>query len=140
MWVGWGTVVVSAIVFVLIGSAYLSVGPEISLTFDFAVSVFHATWMGTAFSIMILIPMMIVYVAIYAVIRKHVVSIRAAILITAAVSALAGMILIGICLGLAAGNIGGFVMAILPWSLVPMSIAPCITWFVFKPEQFAGGK
>jgi hypothetical protein len=136
--VGWGTVIVSTLMFLLLAAEFRRVGPLSYLSLDFAVSIFHGIWIGTAFSIFILIPMLIVWMPIYAVIRKFAVSIRVASTLTAAVSAVVGMMLIGLYVGLTAGNTGGFVMAILPWSLVPMSIAPCLAWFAFKSEEFAG--
>ena len=136
--VGWGTVIVSTLIFMLIATKFWRVSPLSYLSLDFAVSILHGIWIGTAFSIFILIPMLIVWMPIYAVIRKYAVSIRVASTLTAAVSAVVGMILIGVYVGLTTGNTGGFVMAILPWSLVPLGIAPCITWFAFKSEQFAG--
>ena len=95
---------------------------------------------GTAFSLFFAIPMIVIWLPIYGYIRKHVASVRKASTFAAAVSAGAGMLLMGLIFGLSSDLGGRALGAILPWTPVVMAIAACLTWFAFRSEQFAGGK
>ena len=100
----------------------------------------YTTTYGTAFSLLIAIPMVVIWLPIYAYVRKHMGSVRHASTLAAALSAGAGMlslVLISVVTGGVSGRPHG---AVLPWTPLVMAIAACFTWFAFRSEQFAGGK
>jgi hypothetical protein len=137
--VGWGTVILTTILM-----AFALAGWHISLLTFFRIAfyggILQCIGIGTAVSVLLLIPMLIIWMPIYSAVRQYVVSVRNASTLSAALTAAAGMILFGLIFGIRGGHVVSLTPVFLPWIPVTMGIAACLTWFAFRSEQFAGGK
>ena len=138
--VGWGTVVGSVFAFVMIDSIIWQDDLARFLVLDLALWMLNCIWIGTALSVILLIPMSMVWMPVYAIIRGYIASIRTASTLAAAVTVAAAVILTVLYFGLKSGSAGSVIKAVMPWSLVPVAIAASLTWFAFRSEQFAGGR
>ena len=135
--VGWGTVVATSFLrFAVLGDWHFGPRPFSKL----GDLVLYTVSYGTAFSVVILIPMLVIWIPIYALTRRYVASLRQASTLAAALSAGVGLLSLAVIFGLMAGNVGRPLEALLPWTPVTMVIAAGLTWFAFRSEQFAGGK
>ena len=130
--VGWGTVLgtaffVSAVLAVLQRDAKML---PVFAIYSFALS--------AVISVMFAIPMLAMWVPVFAMIRKRTASIRRAVIITTTVLAAIGAVLLAVIVGLANQNVSAALTVFLPWLPVPMVIAACLASCAFGLEENLG--
>ncbi len=132
--VGWGTMVGTTLLVFL----RLMDGP-VGQSNMFEVGL-HSLGYGSAFAILISIPVLAFWSRIYPRISFAVRSSKTAACLTAAMTAAIGMLVLGLLIGIGSASFIGGLNVVLVWGLAPVALAATLAWFAFKSEQFTGGQ
>ena len=127
--VGWGTV---------LGTAIFVSAVLVLLSWDARILPILGVYsiaLAAIISVVFAVPMLVIWVPLFGLIRKNTASIRRAAIITTTVLAAFGTILLAVVMGLATQNIRAVLSDILPWMPVPMAIAACLASYAFDTEE-----
>lgn len=93
--------------------------------------VFPSLILPTGLSILLLVPMLAIWVAIFAALQNSGRRIRQAASIASLISAAIGMLVVVMCLGVIGGDPVELLWVLLPIFPVAMGIATGLTWYAF---------
>ena len=93
---------------------------------------------GAVISISLTMPMLVVWMPVFSVIRTRTGSLRAAAaLTTAGVVAMVAVVLV-LAIGLLADDALSLFIAFLPWMPVVAGVGACLAWYAFEAEEILG--
>ena len=99
---------------------------------------FYSIASGTVISVIFTIPMLVIWVPVFAIFRRKDLSVRRAALLTTTVVAAVGNLMLALVFGLWISNGYIPIILILPWTPVAMGIAASLAWYAFKSEEVLG--
>ena len=130
--VGWGTVVGTglfiSVVFAVLGSE-LKMLPILGM---------YSVAFGAIISLVLAIPMSVIWVSVFAIVRKKDLTVRRAAILTTTVIAAVGNLVFTMIFGLLTSDVLTAFTYILPWTPVAMGIAACLAWYAFQSEETLG--
>jgi hypothetical protein len=132
--VGWGTVVGTGFSMAVVMAIWT--GKPIFL----AIVGFYSIALGAVISVIVAIPMLVIWVPVFAIILRKDMSVRRAAILTTTVVAAVGNLMLAIALGIWTSDMHTAITLILPWTPVAMGIAACLAWYAFKSEEVLGTK
>lgn len=130
--VGWGTVVGTGL-FIAVVMAIWTGEPKL-----LAIIGFYGIAYGAIISVILTIPMLVIWVPVFAIIRKKDLSVRRAATLTTTVVAAVGNLVLALILGAWTSDLPPALTYILPWTPVAMAIAACLAWYAFESEETLG--
>ena len=104
----------------------------------FAIVGFYSIALGAVISVILTIPMLVIWVPVFAIFRRKDLSARRAAILTTTVVAAVGNLMLAIALGIWTSDVHTAITLILPWTPVAMGIAACLAWYAFESEEVLG--
>ncbi len=101
---------------------------------------FYSIALGAVISVIVAIPMLVIWVPVFAIILRKVLSVRRVATLTTTIVAAVGNLMLAMALGIWTSDMHSAITLILPWTPVAMGIAACLTWYAFKSEEVLGIK
>ena len=130
--VGWGTVVGTGLSMAVVMAIW---------TGDFkllAILGFYSIALGAIISVILTIPMLVIWVPVFAIMRQKDLSVRRAAILTTTVVAAVGNLVLTLIFGLLTSDVLAAFIYNIPWTPVAMGIAACLAWYAFASEEVSG--